>query len=97
MDDITGFLYLIGSVFAPMIGVMIADYFILRESHDSRAFCAENLIIWFAGFLLYRKLMAVDLIIGSTLVDIAATIMICVIVGFVRKSIMSKKKNAEEI
>ena len=29
MDDITGFLYLIGSVFAPMIAVQIADHFIL--------------------------------------------------------------------
>ena len=29
MDNITNFLYLIGSVFAPMIAVQIADYFIL--------------------------------------------------------------------
>ena len=93
MDDITGFLYLIGSVFAPMIGVMIADYFILRESHENRAFCVENLIIWFIGFLLYRKLMQVDLIIGSTLVDIAATILICVVIAFVRKSILSSKRS----
>ena len=27
MDDITDFLYLIGSVFAPMIAVQIADFF----------------------------------------------------------------------
>ena len=30
MDDITGFLYLIGSVFAPMIAVQIADHFLLK-------------------------------------------------------------------
>ncbi len=30
MDDITGFLYLIGSVFAPMIAIQIADFFILK-------------------------------------------------------------------
>ena len=28
MDDITDFLYFIGSVFAPMISIQIADYFI---------------------------------------------------------------------
>ena len=28
MDDITGFLYLIGSVFAPMIAIQISDFFI---------------------------------------------------------------------
>ena len=27
MDDITDFLYLIGSVFAPMIAILLADYF----------------------------------------------------------------------
>ena len=32
MDDITGFLYLIGSVFAPMIAVQIADNFILHRT-----------------------------------------------------------------
>ena len=31
MDDITDFLYLIGSVFAPMIAVQIADFFILHQ------------------------------------------------------------------
>ena len=32
MDNITDFLYLIGSVFAPMIAVQIADYFILKKA-----------------------------------------------------------------
>ena len=31
MDNITNFLYLIGSVFAPMIAVQIADYFMLKK------------------------------------------------------------------
>lgn len=30
MDDITDFLYLIGSVFAPMIAIQIADFFITK-------------------------------------------------------------------
>ena len=32
MDNITGFLYLIGSVFAPMIAVQIADFFIFEST-----------------------------------------------------------------
>ena len=39
------------SVFAPMIAVMIADFFILRSSHNGEVVCVKNLIIWFAGFL----------------------------------------------
>ena len=31
MDDITEFLYLIGSVFAPMIAILLADYFVNRQ------------------------------------------------------------------
>lgn len=85
MDDITGFLYLIGSVFAPMIAVMLADFFILRESHEESPFCVRNIIVWFAGFLLYRWLMTVDLPLGSTVLDIAATMIICIVAGTVSK------------
>ena len=91
MDDFTDFLYLIGSVFAPMIGVMIADFFILRSRHDEETVCIKNIVIWFAGFLLYRKLMTIDLPVGSTLVDIAATIVICIAAGFAEKAAGSKK------
>ena len=91
MDDFTDFLYLIGSVFAPMIAVMIADFFILKRDHNGETVCVKNLIIWFAGFLLYRKMMTIDLPIGSTLVDIAATILICIVVGIAEKAIGSKQ------
>lgn len=87
MDNITGFLYLIGSVFAPMISIMIVDYFFLKESHDDRLFNWESLIIWLAGFLLYRKLMSVDLVIGSTLACMAATMILTLVVGLIRKKI----------
>ena len=90
MDDFTDFLYLIGSVFAPMIAVMIADFFILHRNHEQEAFCIENLIVWFIGFLVYRKLMNIDLPIGSTVVDILVTIVICVIVGIVKQSVSRK-------
>lgn len=90
MDDFTDFLYLIGSVFAPMIAVMIADFFLLQRSHEKEAVCIENLIVWFIGFLLYRKLMNVDLPIGSTVVDILVTIVICVVVGMVKKAVARK-------
>lgn len=79
MDDITGFLYLIGSVFAPMIAVQIADYFILRKDRFSLSFSARNLIIWAIGFVLYRFLMQMDIIIGSTLPDMAITILLCMV------------------
>ena len=81
MDDITDFLYLIGSVFAPMIAIQIADFFLLHRDRRKNAFDWRNLIIWVIGFILYRLLMRVDLPVGNTLPDMVITIVICVIVG----------------
>ncbi|MCC2877883.1 putative hydroxymethylpyrimidine transporter CytX [Lachnoclostridium pacaense] len=73
MDNITGFLYLIGSVFAPMIAIQITDYFLLGKDCSRDAYCVRNLLIWLAGFILYRLLMQVDTPVGNTLPDMAAT------------------------
>ena len=60
------FLYLIGSVFAPMTAILLADYFILREDHSRSAFCLLNFILWIAGFILYRQLLDVQTPVGIT-------------------------------
>ncbi len=90
MDDITDFLYLIGSVFAPMIAIQIADFFILKNENSSKKVYIPNLIIWAAGFGLYRYLMNVDIIVGNTLPDMAATIILCVIVNLIIKACTRK-------
>ena len=77
MDNITGFLYLIGSVFAPMIAIQIADFFILKHDNSHQSVCVKNLVIWVIGFVLYRYLMHVDIIIGNTLPDMLITMLIC--------------------
>lgn len=92
MDNITDFLYLIGSVFAPMIAVQIADYFILKKA-DSLAisFDVKNLLIWLVGFVLYRVLMSVDTPVGNTLPDMVITIVLCLIVNAVMKAVQKQK------
>ena len=85
MDDITDFLYLIGSVFAPMIAIQIADFFILHRDKREDSFDWRNLIIWAAGFILYHALMHIDLPVGNTLPDMVITSAICVIVGKIGK------------
>ena len=77
MDDITDFLSLIGSVFAPMIAVQLADNFILKRSSFGLAFDWVNLAVWLAGFALYRWLMTVDIPVGSTLPDMLLTMALC--------------------
>lgn len=81
MDDITNFLYLIGSVFAPMIAIQIADYFFLKDDHTDEAINWKNVVLWIIGFVLYRCLMRIDLPLGNTLPDMLITTILCVIVG----------------
>lgn len=87
MDDITGFLYLIGSVFAPMISIQIVDFFILKEGHEKEKFAMQNIFIWLAGFIIYRILIKIDAPIGSTIPDMLITMIICVLVNkiFIKK------------
>jgi len=85
LSDITDFLYFIGSVFAPMIAIQIADFFILKQNKETSSFNICNLIIWFAGFVVYRLLMRVDIIVGNTLPDMLITIALCIAVSKMRR------------
>ena len=84
LADITDFLYFIGSVFAPMIAIQIADFFILEQNMERKAFSIQNLMIWFIGFVIYRLLMHVDIVVGNTLPDMMITMIICVVVSKIR-------------
>jgi len=87
LTDITDFLYFIGSVFAPMIAIQIADFFILKQNKEASVFNIKNLIVWLAGFIIYRMLMNVDIIVGNTLMDVVLTIIICVVVNLIAKRV----------
>ncbi len=86
MDDITDFLYLIGSVFAPMIAVQLADYFILHRDRRGTALDVRNAVIWAIGFVVYRLLMQLDLPVGNTFPDMLITIALCLIANAVLKN-----------
>ena len=91
MDNITDFLYLIGSVFAPMIAIQIADFFILKKDTSESVVNVPNLIVWVVGFVAYRYLMTVDIPVGNTLPDMVITIVLCIIV-----SALTGKNSAEK-
>ena len=91
MDNITNFLYLIGSVFAPMIAVQIADYFMLKKADAQKsAFQWRNLAVWLVGFVIYRLLMQVDTPVGNTLPDMVITVVLCVVVEKIAGAVKSK-------
>lgn len=86
MDDITDFLYLIGSVFAPMIAIQIADYFLLKRQCAHKKLDVRNAIIWVLGFIGYRLLMTVDIPVGNTLPDMLLTMLLCIIASKVLRT-----------
>lgn len=92
MDNITDFLYLIGSVFAPMIAVQIADYFILKKRKASVSWNIRNLLIWLVGFVLYRVMNShVDTPVGVTLPVMVVTVVLCLVVELLLRG--KKKAN----
>jgi putative hydroxymethylpyrimidine transporter CytX len=90
MDDISGFLYLIGSVFTPMIAIQIADFFVLKSNAENKQFDWPNLLVWLAGFILYRILLQMDIPLGATLCDMLVTFGLCILVRILGTS---KRKN----
>lgn len=81
MDNITSFLYFIGSVFAPMIAIQLADFFVVKTDSSQNKLNITKIVIWFAGFVLYRLLMKTDFIAGNTLPDMVITFAMTVIAG----------------
>jgi putative hydroxymethylpyrimidine transporter CytX len=81
-----GFLYLIGSVFAPMAAILAVDFFIFRNDASSKPASLENLALWAAGFMLYRISMAWDTPLGNTLpVLLIVAAFSCAVKVYIRK------------
>ncbi|MBR5095715.1 MAG: putative hydroxymethylpyrimidine transporter CytX [Treponema sp.] len=78
MDNITDFLYLIGSVFAPMTAVLLADFFVLKNDSSNKKIDTKRAAMWLLGFIIYRLFMRLDLVFGCTLPAMAATFVLAI-------------------
>ncbi len=88
MDNITDFLYLIGSVFAPMTAILLADFFVLKNDFSSKTIDGKRVALWILGFIIYRLFMRCDFAFGCTLPAMAATFVLSIFLsdfGFLRK------------
>lgn len=75
------FLYLIGSVFAPLFAILFVDYYLLNrtEVNPSHSQSVKNIILWVVGFIAYRLFMPYNSIVGITLPIMAAIGILCFI------------------
>ena len=67
VGDFEDFLYLIGSVFAPMATIVIVDYFVLHRDRSAELIDWRNAVLWLLGFILYRFSLGWDIPCGNTL------------------------------
>lgn len=88
MDNITDFLYLIGSVFAPMTAILIADFFVTKNESSKKQIDFVRIAIWVVGFILYRILMKYDIPCGNTLPDMAITFVLTLIASGIQKKLL---------
>ena len=79
MANYEGFLYAIGSVFAPLFAILITDYFIIKKNTKVNSSVLINfgaIIVWIIGIVLYYVFIKKDLLLG-------ATVPVMVITGFI--------------
>jgi putative hydroxymethylpyrimidine transporter CytX len=81
VNKFEGFLYFIGSVFAPMIAIQLADFFVLKRNCENKSISIINLVIWIAGFIIYRIFMNIDFAVGCTLPSMAVTFLLALLKG----------------
>lgn len=79
------FLYLIGSAFAPMITILIAEAFIFQRDAFRSPLCIRNAVLWVIGVALYRYFLTINTPIGNTLPVMAILFTLCLVVGAVQR------------
>lgn len=82
-DQYENFLYLIGSVFAPLFAILITDYYILKiQTVDEGSVPNfKNAIIWVLGVIGYRMLMPYNSPIGITLPVMLGIGVLCIMIN----------------
>jgi putative hydroxymethylpyrimidine transporter CytX len=98
VEQYENFLFFIGSVFAPMISILIADFFIKKRNHFEESINVFNFILWFTGFVIYRLFMSIDTVIGNTLPVMVIVCILAVLPDFARSRLavnfsINKKEN----
>jgi putative hydroxymethylpyrimidine transporter CytX len=90
VDQYQNFLYLIGSVFAPMVAILITDYFILKKRDFDKEFDWMNAILWVVGFIIYRIFLQIDTIVGSTVPVVIIISVLCIVANKISEKVVVK-------
>lgn len=84
IEQYQNFLYIIGSVFAPLFAVLFTDYFLLKKGKSIQEEVLINwsaFFAWAVGVMLYYKLLTLDMIVGTTVPVMILTAILYYICG----------------
>lgn len=91
IEQYENFLYFIGSVFAPMIAILVTDFFILKNKSENKTHYIANFILWIVGFVLYQAFMNIATPIGNTVPIMIIVGILCVCVNkILQKKVIEK-------
>jgi len=69
IENYEGFLYAVGSVFAPLFAILITDYFIIKKNTKVQPDVLVNLgavLVWVLGVAIYYSFIKLDFVLGAT-------------------------------
>jgi len=97
MEQYENFLYMIGSLFAPVFSVVIADYFIYSSDRSGSMFNIGGIIAAALGVFTYYAVASLDLSLGSTIPSMVVTIAIYVIIRFMSRPFRNKQYSQRQL
>lgn len=92
MEQYKNFLYMIGSLFAPVFSVIIADYFIYKDNRSRDLFNFNGLAAAAVGVVSYYVFIGQDLLIGATIPSMAVTLLVYAVFRYVKKVFAVKRE-----
>jgi putative hydroxymethylpyrimidine transporter CytX len=90
MEHYENFLYMIGSLFAPVFSVVIADYYIYKDNRSGDLFNLSGLAAAAVGVASYYIIIGQNLLIGATIPSMAVTMAVYVLFRFIKNIFVLK-------
>ncbi|MFA4885089.1 MAG: putative hydroxymethylpyrimidine transporter CytX [Desulfotomaculaceae bacterium] len=86
MEHYEHFLYMIGSLFAPVFSVVIADYFVYKDNRSGELFNVPGLAAAAVGVVSYYIVIEQNLVIGATIPAMMITMAVYALFRFIKKA-----------
>jgi putative hydroxymethylpyrimidine transporter CytX len=97
MARYTDFLYLLGSVFSPLIAILLVDYFVVRQDNRHARADGPAMASLIIGISFYYLIKTVELPIGATLTTILFTALVHLLLRKMRKLAVEKATHPSKV